>query len=343
MYIEDVKRSMEKTLYVDKWIFGLQGNRLGHPFEWIDGGNIDYLYKLNGVVPVLRYLAMFSPLFDVPKKFRVEDYDEMLNFYEDILTSLIEKLVPFMKNDNWYMEYIKGTASVRTQDYSFIKTFCDQLPAKGATHIDFGPGLGTHAVYSLKKFSTKYIGIEASPFSYGIQRYFFRHLSYTFGQYLDIVEAENFDFDIKSILTSIEKEKYSLIHVPSWKATCLKDGIADLVTASWVLNEVTYMGIVWLVYLACRTLKKGGYFYIRDSNHRKPGRHNIDYDQVLIDNGFKIVYKFNADNQKNYHGIPRCYQKETDSYIPLQELIDSTIGKYNIVIHGGNLVQLREQ
>ena len=70
-----------------------------------------------------------------------------------------------------------------------------------------------------------------------------------------------YEKNIKDILNSNEPAIY---HVPTWKFPLIDDNSIDLVTATWVLNEITFSGIMWLMSNCIRTLKIGGSLYIRD-------------------------------------------------------------------------------
>ena len=112
---------------------------------------------------------------------------------------------------------------------------------------------------------------------------FFRYLSSRykdFSKYLDIVECENFGLNDDLIINEIKNNKYKTIQIRSWKAYMLEDISFDLVTATWMLNEVNHCGLCWLMSIASQRINKNGYIYIRDSHNLKPGRHNINYDEL---------------------------------------------------------------
>jgi hypothetical protein len=113
----------------------------------------------------------------------------------------------------------------------------------------------------------------------------------------------------------------------------------DLITATWVLNEINFAGIVWLMCHAARTLRRGGYVYIRDSGKLKPSRHSINYDQLLQDIGFARRATLDVQNRVDYFGIPRVYEKTTDAVASFDELVERYIGRFAVVVHGGEYVQ----
>ena len=127
--------------------------------------------------------------------------------------------------------------------------------------------------------------------------------------------------------------------MPSWSFGCVRDASIDLVSATWVLNEVTTSGILWLISHATRVLRKGGYVYLRDSELRKPLRHNINYDQLLQELGFSEVAHLDVTNRVDYYGVPRAYQKTTDTHTTYENLCRDNLSKFAVESHGGALVQ----
>lgn len=89
----------------------------------------------------------------------------------------------------------------------------------------------------------------------------------------------------------------------------MPDNFFDLVTATWVLNELNMAGIVYLLSHCVRTLRVDGYFYIRGSGKRKPGRHDINYDALLLEFGFEEVKRLLVRNRVDFYGVPRMYRK----------------------------------
>ncbi|MCK5505994.1 MAG: class I SAM-dependent methyltransferase, partial [Thermodesulfovibrionia bacterium] len=235
--------------------------------------------------------------------------------------------------------YIESSALVRAQDYSAIRSLCSDIKS-GISHLDIGSGIGSHAVYSLKGFNSCFYSIEAVPHTYAVQRDFYKFLSEGNPTYLDLVECENFNLNSSEMRTLVNSSgKYKIKHVPSWHFGLINDNSMDLVTATWVLNEVTFSGIMWLISQCSRVLKKGGYFYIRDSSKLKPLRHQINYDELLLDLGFKEAGRVDVRNRIDLHGIPRAYYKDTESSYSFLELVDKCIGKFGITVHGGDYVQ----
>jgi hypothetical protein len=138
---------------------------------------------------------------------------------------------------------------VKVQDFSAIRTWAKDL-SKAPCHLDIGPGLGANALYSLYGLNSNYISLEAHPVSYEVQRQFFRSLAGREFRFLDSVDCEMVGGLNDGLSTELSNQnKYKLKLVPSKSV--------DLVTATWVLNEVTPAGICWLIHHAMRGLKTG--------------------------------------------------------------------------------------
>ena len=340
--MNDVQMSLRKAVLDFGWLYSEKLNRIGNPFVWVDGDNTPMLYTVDGVRSLLQFFSMFFEEYPLPKEYESDDYEEMVQYLTGLMTDAFNFFVPFTPNVEFDQEkHIRCTSVVRAQDYSAIKTLCKDLP-ESINHLDIGSGLGTHSAYSLKAFDAVFYSIEASPHTYGVQRNFYKFLSQGAGTYLDLVECENFNLDRKAIAELVNNDterKYRIKHVPSWYFDVIADQSIDLVTASWVLNEVAIAGILWLMSQTSRVLKRGGYVYLRDSMKLKPLRHMINYDELLVKMGFAEVHKSNVVNRVDFYGIPRVYRKETDKSYTFEELVDSCLGHFAVTTHGGALVQ----
>lgn len=336
--MNDLIESRNKAMIRQGWQFGDRMSRIGHPFEWVDGDKQEFIYSAKGVPAVLQAYSMYYEEYPTPAEIAVGDFDQMRTHLEEVLEKLLMTLAPFLvDNDQWKM-HTRCTALARCQDYATIKTFCKDIPHK-PVHIDLGPGLGSHAFYSLKAFDSSYIGVEASLHMYEIQRSVYRFLASKYGSYLDIIECENFSLPYDKIQSLLGNVAHRLMHVPSWYFCDLKDQSADLVTATWMLNETNHAGVLWLMANAIRTLKVGGYFYIRDSENLKPHRHKINYDTLLENKGFERVGRLDVKNRINFFGVPRIYKKVTSSNLDFDTLCSEYLGKFAITSHGGEYNQ----
>ena len=334
----DILNSKKAAQVRDGWLFGARMNRMGDPFEWIDGNALSHLAQVKGTLALLQYLAMSGEIYPPHDDLVVDNYADVLALIENKLRDCVSHFVPFSKDwQEKFDVYIRSTASVKAQDYSFIKRYAPSLSAP--VHLDIGPGLGANAIYSLKALGSTYISLEASPYSYMVQRDFFRYLACEF-PYLDMVDAESFGISTQELTKVLNASSNLRIrHLPSWNFDQLDNSCVDLASATWVLNEVNPAGIVWLLTQTMRVIKRGGYFYIRDSGLRKPLRHGLDYDRILQENGFELVKRLDIQNRIDMHGIPRIYKKCADVPLFFEAAFDRWVGFYAVTSHGGAMMQ----
>ena len=89
-----------------------------------------------------------------------------------------------------------------------------------------------------------------------------------------------------------------------------------------------------------RVLQKNGYIYIRDSGKLKPGRHLIDYDQVLIEHmGFELIHWLDVQNRVDMYAVPRIYKKVRNVELNFEELFDLLISREATLAHGLKFAQ----
>ncbi len=333
--MHDVRGSLKRALVEQGWIFGDKVARLGSPFEWTENEHKANILDLENMYAVAFYFSMFYVHKDTPKEMMVPEYDEVKHYCEEEIMKAFLHFFPFLAGSQQWTHNARCQALIRTQDYSFIKRYCDALPAH-PQHLDIGPGLGSSALYSLKFLRSTFYALESSPMSYGVQRHYFRFLSPKPGAYFDLIECENFQMQIEAIKAELYSSKYSIKHVPSWRFPLLKTASMDLVSACHVLNELNYAGILWLLAESSRVLRKGGYFYIRDSAILKPGTHSVKYDEMLIKMGFVEVARLKLKNRHDFFALPRVFMKKTDKAYSFDEMVESCLGKFASVAGGGD-------
>ena len=330
----DIVRSKNAALIDQGWIFGEMMNRIGDPFSWVDGDRLDHIGGFSGTVSVLQYLAMSGEIYDTPEAIRCKDFRDVHEMIKGKLTEAVASLVPFRTAID-LERYISSTASVKAQDYGAIRTWAPDLPTH-SVHVDIGPGLGANAIYSLHGLGASYGSFEAHPVSYEVQRRFFRVIAGSELHYLDPIDCENFGLSGEGVAREIAAvDRYRIRHLPSWHAPLIPPASVDLVTATWVLNEVTPAGIIWLLHHVRRMLRIGGYFYVRDSGLRKPLRHDLDYDRQVLAMGFESAGHLNIRNRIDMHGIPRIFRKTADSTQSFEDCYDAAFGRFAVTSHGG--------
>lgn len=331
----DIRQSLQRALVEQGWVFGDKCTRLGNPFEWTENQKKSNILDLQDSLAIRFYFTLYYVKCATTDEVWLEEHDQVLDYCEKKMWKSFKHFFPFMNNSADWTNYIESQALVRTQDYCFIKKHCPKL-SKKFSHLDIGPGLGSSAIFSLKFFDSNFYALEASEMSYGVQREFFRHLSPNVGDYLDVIECENFNLSTKEIERELnENSDYRIKHVPSWKFQLVAKNSIDLVTAGFVFNELNHSGILWMLANASRILRKGGYLYIRDSYIMKHGQHNIDYDQVLLNIGFERKALLEVANRHDVYGIPRVFEKMDDSSHSFDDMVDLCLGKYASVASGG--------
>ncbi len=328
--MEDVIQSLEKALIEQNWYHGDKVFRIGHPYVWVDADKMELpIYRLPGLAGLLYYFSMFYEEYPTPREILTDDYEIMRRHLERTIGDCFRHYFPFLEGEV-YNNYINCTSLVRAQDYAYIKTYAG-INQKHIRHIDIGPGLGTHAVWSREGFDSSYFGVAAIPFSYKNQRYFFNYVA---KNYYDLVAMETFNVAENNIKDILHSNQPAIYHVPSWKFPLIDDNSIDLVTATWVLNEVTFAGILWLMSNCMRVLKTKGVVYIRDSNRPKPKRHNVKYDELLTNHGFKKIHQLDVENRVNFHGVPRIYEKIKGHSPSFEDLVEEYLGRFGIASQG---------
>ncbi len=340
--MKDIRQSMERALVEQGWIFGDKATRVGSPFVWAENENKDNILNLEDLYAIGFYFSMWYVKKNTPQELVLENHDEVNDYMISEITRSFKHFFPFLTLTETWINHIEAQALARAQDYFFIKKFCKDLPSE-LHHIDIGPGLGCAAIASVKFLNSTFYALEASPMSYGVQRHYFRFISPYPGAYLDVIECENYQLQDDTIISEIQKKDYKIKHIPSWRFPWLANESMDLMSATFVLNELNYAGILWILSNASRVIKKDGYFYIRDSEILKPGTHNIEYDKVLEKIGFEKVRELRFENRHVYFGIPRVYQKTSSQILSFEEIVDMCLGKYASVAAGNDLAYNTEK
>jgi hypothetical protein len=333
--MKDINDSLQRAMVEQGWVFGDRATRIGCPFDWTENENKQTITNLEGLLAVAFYFSMFYVKKETSPQIMISNHDEAKRICHDGMNQIFRHFFPFLPLNSEWTNYIESQAMIRTQDYCFIKKYCPDLP-QGINHLDVGAGLGSSAIYSLNLFDSVFYAIEAHPMSYSVQRNVFRYLTPNTGTYLDLIECENFQIgtdDARKMLNS--NAGFRIKHAPSWKLPLVDISTIDLLTATFVLNELNYSGVLWVLSHASRTLKRGGYFYIRDSTILKPGMHAIDYDNVLQNIGFEKIAQLEYENRFDHYGIPRVYRKNSDTIYTFEEMVDICLGKFASVAGGG--------
>ena len=303
--------------------------RLGNPFIWVDGGVTQALDTYRQKVSLLNYFSMYYEFYETPAELARPDLASLRETMRDKFKKFFATTFPFL-NVSDYDQIVRCSAETNVQDYLVCAPFLDKMTSPKI--VDFGPGLGRHSLW-VKSFlkNPTYFGIDISPISYQVQNEFFRQ----YGPVYDCLEMEQFGV----VPEKIQGKAGEVLHIPGWHLPKLQDNI-DCVLATFMLNETTTTGCLFLLYQASRLLKEEGIFYLRDSDKLKPARHMVNYDNVLIDLGFECAKRYDFKNRVDFFGVPRVYKRRRvvdTASISFEAFCQKFVGKFEITSQGGLL------
>jgi hypothetical protein len=339
--LPELPRSHHRALVAQGWLYGKRFNQWGNPFAWVDGplhipSASSQSEHLAGWAS--SYYESFPPLPELAGT----EYDKDLKDLELEFGYVLRNLLPpgiFQATD--LESFVYGLASARAQDLGILRKFAATLDTSSMAHLDFGPGMGVHAVWNLT-FGTgagsKYTAVEIDEKNYALQRSLFVLLAGRRGvAYFDALAAEEMISE-GAVKTHLNDAFFRVCHVPSWSLGLLDDQSQDLVTATTVLNEISHAAIAYFVVNANRLLREGGYLYIRDSGKTKPGRHDIAYEAFLESIGYVRMDTLVVSHRENMHGVPRLWKKVGHRDLSFDSLMPELVGGRAVVSHGGEFV-----
>lgn len=337
----DIETSLKRALVRQSWLFGDRWCRKGNPFQWVDGPLTSGKHDFSGIIDLKTWYASIYEEYPTKDEFKYENYEKDFLIIQKIYQKIFDFYFPFLEsNDKKNKLYIKCNTLNSIQDYCVFKKNAKSLfSSKKINHLDFGSGMGSAATYSTSLLNANFTGIEAVYHTYNIQRYFYRALINDEEKYLDLVNAEVMGLSYDKLKKYINSNKFIIKQIPSWYFSEIKNESQDLVTASRCLNEINHSGIIWFLVNFNRVLKKDGYVYFRDSAKLKPGRHNINYDEILVkEMGYELVKWYDLVNRKDIYAIPRIYQKKKNIDLNFDEFFDYIIGREAVTSTGGKYV-----
>jgi hypothetical protein len=242
--MEYINSSLKKALIKDSWHLGDKAGRIGHPFTWADTGSKPLITSLDPYDSLLHFFCMYYVKKKTPKYILTSKY---VSYYKKISKTFNDSWDFFFKNLRVKkINFIESQSTARAQDLSFIKKYSKLK--KNINYLDVGPGIGGMYPTLKNEYNIKYYGVEAVPMTYFVQKMFLNYLaSKENSNVLDVCELEKY-LNILEIKKKIKKSKICL--VPSWHFNLIRDNSIDLVSAMFMLNELTYAGIfhVFLYY-----------------------------------------------------------------------------------------------
>ena len=147
--------------------------------------------------------------------------------------------------------------------------------------------------------------------------------------YIDLIECENMGLEVNPSIHN--DNKFRIKHIPSWHFDAIDKESIDLVTGTWVLNELTVSGALWIMSHLSSVLRKGGYLYIRDGARIR--ENSLNFDDLAQEVGFKEISRLNVRNRIELQGIPRVYQKTDNSVYTFDSLVEKSLGEFDSPVH----------
>jgi hypothetical protein len=344
MLVPELLPSRNRALVKNNWYFGKPFGQFGHPFIWADG---DAEASQHPTLSLMQHFASwfstYYETFEIPNSLNKEQVESN----EFTISEKLRNLTQYYNLDKVfstqdYNLYIKCHSRSRAIDVSILQSYATKLNLNSMFHLDFGPGMAGHAVWNsmFNDGSGTYLAAEINDANYALQRQNLSHISNSLNcKYTDYLALETMGLSLENLLnTKSLNTGYS--QIPSWNLVELQEKSVDLITATTVLNEITYAGIGYFVEQVLRLLKIGGYVYIKDSGKTKPGRHNVNYEKFLVDMGFELdLSELNLVHRKNIHGLPRLYRKTRHEVKSFEQIMDIFAGEHAMTLHGGSMVQ----
>ena len=294
---DDIIQSLQKALATQKWIEGDQFHRIGQPFEWIDAGITPGHRQLSELASMLPHFTMIYEEYPTPQEIVTLDFDNVRNDIRSIMIDVFRSYFPFLNLDD-YTRYFDATALTRAQDYGFIKSFSGLT--ERLRHLDIGPGLGSHAFYSLKAFDSLFFGLEAYPQTYQVQRNVFRILSNSSEHlYLDLIATESFGFQDREASEILSKHNQGIVHIPSWKFPIIEQLDVDLFWNSASFQEMepdVVDNYIKYVNQNARHIYLCGRIDGKEIAEAK-GKHGV-LKQTTLENIYQGLLNFNCINMK---------------------------------------------
>lgn len=328
--INKLKNSLDKALIQQGWHLGDVAGRIGHPFTWADTGAKPLITSLDPTNGLMHYYYMYYVSKKTPNFIKTNK----TNLYKKKIKTLLERFFfqkyPFLKKNKKNIQSFTAQSTARAQDLSFIKKYTKLN--KNINVLDVGPGMCSMLPTLDIEYNTKYFAVESDFMTYASQLEFLKLYCYKNNKKIyDVLEAEEY-YPLNNIRNQILKQEVS--HIPSWHFDLIKNDSIDLSMAMFMLNELTYSGVFWVISNITKKLKLGGYLYIRDSNILKPGCHNFDYNNELSKLGYKEIAFYRIKNRHDFFGIPRIYKKIKNINITYELLTNKYLGKYTSVASG---------
>jgi SAM-dependent methyltransferase len=167
--------------------------------------------------------------------------------------------------------------------------------------LDFGAGFGRQAALWLTAGSgpRTYVAMDAIELPYISQAAYLDAAPCALKEYL----ASPDDFKV-----SFTRDRGAL-HLPSWRFDLLPDGFFDMVLCVQVLPEIREDVLFHTLSLFHRTLRPGGYLYIRDHSLKWHPGHKQHLERLLPSFGFDLEFAPRWRDRHDIHGLPQIWRR----------------------------------
>ena len=176
------------------------------------------------------------------------------------------------------------------------------------TVLDYGAGYGRLGLILNTENKVKnYIAIDSVEMSYLLQ-------NLTLSNYKPDTFYEYFDYALeRKEFLPLSDKRGAIYHLPMWKWKLIPSASVDVACSVFVFPEINEFALKETIVQLKRTLKPGGYLYLRDhlyhtgeKNHF--GGHRLDTEKLLESYGFKKIYQPEYKDNVEIYGTPRVYQ-----------------------------------
>ena len=177
-------------------------------------------------------------------------------------------------------------------------SICNLVPNVRSV-LDYGAGYGRQAFLFSRLPDARVFANDAVETSYFSQYWVFRTLGYSLWEYFG---------HESSLQEFLAGEGSKVIHLPTWRNDLIPDRSLDLVLFVWCLSEMSRHAPLHAIETCMRTLRPGGYIYLRDDPHS----HGWEMEKQIIRRGFLPVFQpWVLAGDEKMNGVPRLYR-----YIP---------------------------
>lgn len=308
-YHEDIENRFAASLEKDKgtfakpwlvsWAYQDKKTKLGLSYS----SNLPQdFFGYNGPSDLLRW-------FDWIKRDKTVDYfddDQVLPLVE-LSRAYDERITRSHSLSFDTADYTDTIGRYNAQDFLFQNFY--PVPARYAVRrvLDFGAGYGRQAnIWTQKHGDLVWVAMDAIPLSYCLQHLYYSQLPAPLKDY--VIDPSSFDIGASP----------GIYHLPTWRHDLLPDSFFDMITCVQVLQEIDAKLLRFMLGVFHRTLKPGGFVYIRDHDLFWQPAHRLDLNRIMPRMGFELEFRPHVRNMDDIHGVPRIWRKQDPAVIEVR-------------------------